>query len=76
MQKTRGSQTLVQTADSDCRGKKWFPFPSSLQPLPGFFLRLSLLIGSEGKASACNAGDPSLIPRSGRSLGGGNGNPL
>ena len=32
--------------------------------------------GSEGKASACNAGDPSLIPGSGRSPGEGNGNPL
>ena len=32
--------------------------------------------GSEGKESACNAGDPDLIPRSGRSLGEGNGYPL
>ena len=32
--------------------------------------------GSDGKASACNAGDPSLIPGSGRSPGEGNGNPL
>ena len=32
--------------------------------------------GSEGKASACNAGDLSLIPGSGRSPGEGNGNPL
>ena len=32
--------------------------------------------GSEGKASACNAGDPGSIPGSGRSLGEGNGNPL
>ena len=32
--------------------------------------------GSDGKASACNAGDPGLIPRSGRSPGAGNGNPL
>ena len=28
------------------------------------------------KESACNAGDPGLIPRSGRSPGEGNGNPL
>ena len=28
------------------------------------------------KKSACNAGDPGLIPRSGRSPGEGNGNPL
>ena len=32
--------------------------------------------GSEGKASACNAGDPGSIPGSGRYLGEGNGNPL
>ena len=31
--------------------------------------------GSEGKASACNAGDWGLIPGSGRSPGGGNGYP-
>ena len=29
-----------------------------------------------GKESACNAGDAGLIPGSGRSPGGGNGNPL
>ena len=32
--------------------------------------------GSDGKASACNVGDPGSIPRSGRSPGEGNGNPL
>ena len=32
--------------------------------------------GSDGKASACNAGDPGLIPGLERSLGEGNGNPL
>ena len=31
--------------------------------------------GSEGKASACNAGDPGLILGLGRSHGEGNGNP-
>ena len=31
---------------------------------------------SDGKESACNAGDPSSIPESGRSPGEGNGNPL
>ena len=29
--------------------------------------------GSDGKEYACNAGDPGLIPGSGRSSGGGNG---
>ena len=32
--------------------------------------------GSEGKAPACNAGDPGSIPGSGSSPGEGNGNPL
>ena len=32
--------------------------------------------GSDGKASAYSAGDPGLIPGSGRSPGEGNGNPL
>ena len=32
--------------------------------------------GSDGKKSACNAGDSSLIPGSGRSPGEGNGYPL
>ena len=37
---------------------------------------MSFPAGSDGKASACNAGDPGLIPGSGRSPGEGNGNPL
>ena len=32
--------------------------------------------GSDGKASACNAGDPGSIPGPGRCPGEGNGNPL
>ena len=46
-----------------------------------FLLGLPLTVdglpcGSEGKASACKAGDPGLIPGLGRSPGEGNGNPL
>ena len=33
-------------------------------------------VSSDGKESACNAGDSCLIPGLGRSPGGGNGNPL
>ena len=42
------------------------------------FNMLSRLVigGSDGKASACNVGDPGLIPGLGRSPGEGNGNPL
>ena len=37
---------------------------------------MRLPCSSNGKESACNAGDLSLIPGSGRSSGEGNGNPL
>ena len=43
--------------------------------LSGFSL-FGFLGGSDGKASACNAGHPGLIPGLGRSPGEGNGNPL
>ena len=48
-------------------GKPLFLLTRSLKGFPG---------GSEGKASACNAGYPASIPGSGRSPGKGNGNPL
>ena len=41
-----------------------------------FVFCLRLPGGSDGKASACNAGDLGSIPGSGRSPGEGNGNPL
>ena len=37
---------------------------------------MDFLGGSDGKASACNVGDPGSIPGSGRSPGEGNGYPL
>ena len=43
------------------------PFYFTLAGFPG---------GSDGKESACNAGDLGSIPASGRSPGEGNGNPL
>ena len=39
-------------------------------------LNLSFPCGSDGKESACNVGDPGLIPGSGRSHGEGNSNPF
>ena len=39
-------------------------------------ISLSFPGGSDGKASACNTGDPGSIPGLGRSPGEGNGNPL
>jgi len=37
---------------------------------------MGFLGGSDGKESACNAGEPSSIPRLAKSLGEGNGYPL
>ena len=43
--------------------------------LVGHMVTLGFPGGSDGKVSACNAGDPGSIPGSGRSPGEGNGNP-
>ena len=37
---------------------------------------MGFLDGADGKESVCNTGNPGSIPGSGRSPGGGNGNPL
>ena len=47
--------------------------PLSFSEIHGFS-RVDNIGGSEGKAFACNAGDPGLIPGLGRSPGEGNGN--
>ena len=47
--------------------------PEHLDKIP---LSSSFSSGSDGKESACNVGDLSSIPESGRSPGKGNGNPL
>ena len=49
------------------------PWRRERLPTPVF---LGVPGGSDGKESACNEGDLGLIPRSGRSPGGGHGNPL
>ena len=54
----------------------WNILDFSLWPAVPKIVIIWLLSGSEGKASACNAGDLSSIPGSGRSPGEGNGNPL
>ena len=61
-------------------GRPWFnfwvrkiPWRRERLPTPGF---LSFSCGSAGKESACNAGDPSSIPGSGKSCGEGIGYPL
>ena len=50
-----------------CINSRFFPILLLSSCFPG---------SSGGKESACNAGDPGLIPGSGRSPGEGNGNPL
>ena len=57
-------------------GDSWvgkFPWRSGRLPTPVF---LGFPGGSDGKESACNAGDLDSIPGLGRSPGGGHGNPL
>ena len=51
-------------------------FTSILNNLNQLFIDWGFPGGSDGKESACNAGDPGLIPGSGRSPGKGNGNLL
>ena len=46
---------------------RWMKLKPIIQGFPG---------GTDGKASACNGGDPGSIPMLGRSPGEGNGNPL
>ena len=43
---------------------------------PYMCVYMGFLDGSDGKKSACNAGDPGSIPGLGRSPGEGHGNPL
>ena len=57
-------QPLILPWSSGWFHSSWYTHPS---PHPG---------GSVGKESTCNAGDPSLIPGSGRSPGEGSGSPL
>ena len=50
--------------------------PTKVQTVKALFLWGDFPGGSDGKASAYNAGDPGSIPGLGRSPGEGNGNPL
>ena len=62
-----GRQVFPWTWGGEVSG--WFKYIT-------FDCALRLPCGSEGKASACNAGDLALIPGLGRSPGEGNGSPL
>jgi len=52
------------------------PARNPFNPSYAFLPTPNNFLGSDGKEFACNAGDPGLIPGSGRSPGEGNGNPL
>ena len=54
----------------------WYVLSIECFPLAYILYKTGFPSGSDGRESACNAGDPGLIPRSGRSPGGGHGNPL
>ena len=62
------TQNIWDAAKAVLRGKF-----IAVQP---YFKKQGFPGGSEVKASACNVGDPGLIPGSGRFSGEGNGNPL
>ena len=62
------------------RWPKYWSFSFSISPSNAYLGLTSFTMGfpggSDGKASACDAGDLGLIPGSGRPPGEGNGNPL
>ena len=64
------------TAYGVTESQTWLSTYTGIKMYPGRLSLDSLNFGSEGKASACNAGDLGSIPGSGRSYGEGNGNPL
>ena len=52
------------------------PRPETEPISPAFAGRFLTPSGSDSEESACDAGDPALLPASGRSPGGGHGHPL
>ena len=67
-------ETIISKERENFRNENVFPY---LVILPGATPEKWLHPGgSDGKESACNAGDPGLILGLGRFLGEGNGNPL
>ena len=71
---TWASQTAIQFLSNKNKIREYINFA----PFPGCTLTgcMTLAGGSDGKESACTAGDLGSIPGSGRSPGEGNGNPL
>ena len=54
----------------------WYVLSIECFPLAYILYKTGFPSGSDGRESACNAGDPGLIPGSGRSPGERNSNPL
>ena len=72
-------QTMTARHSKSASGEKeLFPrYISTVEPIRLLDIYVMCFPGgSDGKESACNAGAPGLIPRSGRSRGEGNDNPL
>ena len=71
---------LTGTGQGGCLPLPHSPYGSLPLAVPPdlylFIVKLDFPGGSDGKESACNAGEPGVIPGSGRFPGGGNSNPL
>ena len=79
------SQSLYRTAGASVPSPPWKtegPYLLALDLIkPSLCRKVKIYMnktpgGSDGKESACNTGDPGLIPGLGRSPGEGNGNPI
>ena len=69
-------QWQIAGIPGDQKNSDVFPGPTHARlVLASYFFPGGKILYSHSKESACNAGDQGVIPRSGRSPGGGNGNP-
>ena len=75
---SEGQGRLVCCSLSGCREKRLSDWTTTkdILPLCNLLIIYDFPGGSDGKASVYNAGEPGLIPGSGRSPAEGNGNPL
>ena len=71
-------RSLIYISSTKKHTSPFYNLPSCFHSILGLSLKsaFSIFISSVSKESACNAGDPGLIPGLGRSPGEGNGNPL